>query len=86
MSTKPTSTTPPAVGSRQADFLAKLGGAGSSIADLSLAMNWQPHSVRAALSGLRKRGLTVERIEPKEGGAALYRVKPAKGAKQRAKA
>ena len=42
--------------------------------------NWQPHSVRAFLSGLRKRGATIER-EERRGGAKAYRiVKSAEGA------
>lgn len=36
---------------------------------------WQAHSVRAALSGLRKAGFTVERTAAaKEGGGSVYRI------------
>ena len=33
--------------------------AGVSLQELSYATRWQPHTVRAALTGLRKRGLEV---------------------------
>ena len=35
--------------------------AGASIAELTATTSWLPHTARAALSGLRKRGLTVTR-------------------------
>lgn len=48
---------------------------GADLAALQEATGWQPHSVRAALSTLRKAGYTVDRIPPKkEGGAPLYRI------------
>lgn len=34
---------------------------GATIADLQTATGWQPHSVRAALTGLRKKGYDVDR-------------------------
>ena len=34
---------------------------GASIADLQKATGWKPHSVRAALTGLRKKGHDVQR-------------------------
>ncbi len=49
--------------------------AGADIAALQSATGWQPHSVRAALSGLRKAGYTLDRIDPaKSGGGAIYRI------------
>jgi len=54
--------------------------AGASLAELCEATGWQKHSVRAALSGLRKAGHAVERRAPtKAGGEARYRItgKPA---------
>jgi DNA-binding transcriptional regulator PaaX len=53
---------------------------GASLSRLREATGWQPHSVRAALSRLRKAGYTIERREPaKPGGEARYRItgKPA---------
>ncbi|NOC91233.1 DUF3489 domain-containing protein [Ruegeria sp. HKCCD6604] len=37
---------------------------GASLEALCKATGWQPHSVRAALSGLRKKGVTIERRAP----------------------
>ncbi len=34
---------------------------GASLEALCKATGWQPHSVRAALSGLRKKGATIQR-------------------------
>ncbi len=45
---------------------------GVSIDDLTSATGWQAHSVRAALTGLRKRGHDIERNV--EGGASHYRI------------
>lgn len=51
------------------------GRSGASLDRLCQATGWQPHSVRAALSRLRKAGYTVERREPaKPGGEARYRI------------
>jgi|APSaa5957512535_1039671.scaffolds.fasta_scaffold430468_2 hypothetical protein len=36
---------------------------GASMAQLQKATNWQPHSIRAALSGLRKSGHQIERAK-----------------------
>lgn len=48
---------------------------GASLVQLQMATGWQPHSIRAAISGLRKDGLIVERAPGKTPGAgALYRV------------
>ncbi len=45
---------------------------GASIDDLTSAIGWQAHSVRAALTGLRKRGHDIERSV--EGSASRYRI------------
>ncbi|MFP6731224.1 MAG: DUF3489 domain-containing protein [Alphaproteobacteria bacterium] len=34
---------------------------GASIAQLQKTVGWQPHSLRAALTGLRKKGHAIER-------------------------
>ena len=41
--------------------------AGASIAELTKATGWQPHSVRAALTGLRKKGRGVVRTKDHQG-------------------
>ena len=48
---------------------------GADLDALCTATGWQPHSVRAALSGLRKAGYSLDRVPPKtEGGPTLYRI------------
>lgn len=45
---------------------------GATIDDLTKSTGWQPHSIRAALSGLRKQGHAIER--DKRGKASCYRI------------
>lgn len=45
---------------------------GASIEDLCALFGWLPHSARAALTGLRKRGLDVQRA--KAGTVTVYRI------------
>ncbi len=61
-------------GSKQAlivDMLSKEGGV--TIDALIKATGWLPHTTRAALTGLRKRGFAVERILHGPG-TSLYRI------------
>ena len=54
---------------------------GADLTALQKATGWQAHSVRAALSALRKAGYTIDRLPPKtDKGACAYRIasKPAK--------
>ena len=46
---------------------------GASIAQLQKTTGWQPHSVRAALTGLRKKGHNIERDKDTKG-VTRYRV------------
>ncbi len=46
---------------------------GASIAQMGARTGWQPHSVRAALTGLRKRGLAINR-ERSDAGVTVYRI------------
>ena len=52
------------------DLLSREGGA--TIEDLTSATAWLPHTVRAALTGLRKKGHTVSRT--REPGCSRYSV------------
>lgn len=45
---------------------------GATLVDLQKATGWQPHSVRAALSGLRKRGVPLTRTAA--NGRSVYRI------------
>jgi hypothetical protein len=40
---------------------------GARMQDLQKATGWQPHSIRAALTGLRKKGIQIERQKGKDG-------------------
>jgi hypothetical protein len=46
---------------------------GIALAQLFKAFNWQPHSARAALSGLRKRGYAIDRFVA-NNGVSRYRL------------
>jgi hypothetical protein len=46
---------------------------GATIAQLQKATGWKPHSVRAALTGLRRKGHDIKR-EKKAKGVNVYRV------------
>ncbi|MCV2863524.1 DUF3489 domain-containing protein [Defluviimonas sp. WL0075] len=48
--------------------------AGADVAMIDRKLGWQPHTVRAALSGLRKAGYKVEAARPGEGRAVRYRI------------
>lgn len=45
---------------------------GASISEIQDAFNWQPHTARAAISGLRKSGEIIERSTGEAG--AVYRI------------
>ena len=49
---------------------------GASLVAICKATGWQPHSARAALSGLRTSGYAIERERPEDNkaGASIYRI------------
>ena len=49
---------------------------GATIVEVATATAWQPHSVRAYFSGLRKKGLVLVR-EARKSGEGAYRVETA---------
>jgi DNA-binding IclR family transcriptional regulator len=56
--------------------------AGAELGALQEATGWQAHSVRAALSSLRKAGYTIDRTPLKAGGTGgAYRITAAPGDK-----
>jgi hypothetical protein len=64
----------PRGGSKQARLVDLLGRAGgATIDDLTAATGWLPHTARAALTGLRKRGFAIGRVAL-EGGGSSYRI------------
>lgn len=48
---------------------------GATMAELGEATGWQPHSVRAMLSGLRKKGVILVK-ETRKSGDGCYRIEP----------
>ncbi len=49
--------------------------AGATVAALCKATGWQPHSVRAALTGLRKAGHIIERRQGNgKASTSIYRL------------
>ena len=56
----------PRASSKQARLVSMLSAKkGVTIEKVSEVMGWQPHSTRASLTGLRKRGYRIERSEHK---------------------
>lgn len=51
---------------------------GATIADMNAVTGWQPHSCRAFLTGLRKKGKTIERTKRKDGASCYRIVRPRK--------
>ena len=47
---------------------------GATLAELIAATSWLPHTTRAALTGLRKKGYLIERS--KRGEVTCYRIAP----------
>jgi hypothetical protein len=47
-------------------------GEGATMADLITATGWLPHTTRAALTGLRKKGLPITRS--KRDGTTVYSI------------
>jgi hypothetical protein len=73
-------TVPPSVPApkqtKAALVLALLGrGEGATLPELVAATGWLPHTTRAALTGLRKKGRTLDKS--KRDGATCYRIEEA---------
>jgi len=47
---------------------------GITIEDISKSMGWLPHTTRATLTGLRKRGISIVRETPDGSRNSIYRV------------
>ena len=75
MTTKaPSNETPraPRAGTKKASLVRLLlHKTGATIEEITSSTNWQPHTVRAAFTDLKKRGYTVER-EADEGGSRYF--------------
>jgi Protein of unknown function (DUF3489) len=63
----------PRQGSKLAEVISLLGRKkGAGIEELIAATGWLPHTTRAALTGLRKRGFAIERSRDEQG--TVYRI------------
>jgi hypothetical protein len=70
---RPITVAVPREGSKLAaviDLLRRDGGA--TVDQLATAMDWLPHTTRAALTGLRKRGFGIDRRKAKDERASAY--------------
>ena len=50
---------------------------GASLGDITSVTGWQSHSIRAFLTGLRRKGVSLER-EQRKDGATSYRISRAR--------
>jgi hypothetical protein len=49
---------------------------GATVEQMVASLGWQAHTVRAAMTGLRKRGYVIDRTKP-EYGETLYAIREA---------
>ena len=69
----PAAITAPREGSKLAEVIGLLQREGGATIDqLAEAMGWLPHTTRAALTGLRKRGFEIDRRKRKDQRAGSY--------------
>jgi len=65
----------PRAGSKRALIIALLQRAeGATLNDLIAATSWLPHTTRAALTGLRNSGMTIERSRHEQSTVSVYRI------------
>ena len=73
----PSTTSPKTKKEQLIELLRDKGG--STAQTLSSKLGWQPHTVRAALTGLRKAGIAVEKMPVREGEPTRYRISAKRG-------
>ena len=68
--------------SKKSQMIDMLSGvSGSTISEISTALGWQPHTTRAAITGLRKSGHKVKTAKQVGSRSCLiYRIVPSAGA------
>jgi hypothetical protein len=70
-----TDTNPPRGGTKIADVLGLLRRSdGATLAEMIATTSWLPHTTRAALTGLRRRGYDVSIDRSDKGRGSIYRV------------
>jgi len=70
-----TTLTPPTKGTKEAVLVSALTRKGKTIKQCSELLGWQPHTVRAAFTRLRKRGYLIDRIAKTKTSAAKFRIR-----------
>jgi hypothetical protein len=69
----------PRAGTKIAAVVAMLAGdKGATVDELVAATGWLPHTTRAALTGLRKRGYALTSNRPDRTRGSIYRIVPAR--------
>ena len=69
----------PNAGTKEAALVDALRGKGQTLHQLSSLLDWQPHTVRAAMTRLRKRGYSIERVPRTQRSASRFRIPKASG-------
>ena len=65
----------PKIGSKRTLILTLMQReSGASLADLTAATGWLPHTTRAALTGLRKSGVAIVRSRDAQAASSVYRI------------
>ena len=76
METQTSDIIAPRAGSKQVKLVGMLSRkSGVTIAKASEALGWQPHTTRATLTGLKKRGYIIER-QDRDGRDSVYIIQP----------
>lgn len=65
----------PKDGTKEARLVDALTGKGQTLKQLSALLTWQPHTVRAAMTRLRKRGYVIDRVAKTEKSAARFKLR-----------
>lgn len=75
---EPTKINSPAEGTKEAALVTALSGKGATIEQLTALLSWQPHTVRAALTRLRKRGYVIDRTAKTRRFSARFKIRSSK--------
>ena len=65
----------PKDGTKEAAFVSALTRKGKTIKQCSELLGWQPHTVRAAFTRLRKRGYLINRIAKTKTSVAKFHIR-----------
>lgn len=65
----------PREGTKEARLVQAMSRSGKTIQQLSDLLDWQPHTVRSALTRLRKRGYVIERVAKTDQSPAKFKLR-----------